>query len=49
MLAYLGQFTVYTFLSVLLLASGVGPELVGPILLGCGACGLFGLWYAGLA
>jgi predicted MFS family arabinose efflux permease len=47
MLAYLGQFTVYTFVSVLLLASGVGPELVGPILLGCGACGLFGLWYAG--
>jgi predicted MFS family arabinose efflux permease len=47
MLAYLGQFTVYTFVSVLLLASGVGSEFVGPILLGCGACGLFGLWYAG--
>jgi predicted MFS family arabinose efflux permease len=47
MLAYLGQFTVYTFVSVLLLASGLAPELVGPILLGCGACGLFGLWYAG--
>jgi predicted MFS family arabinose efflux permease len=47
MLAYLGQFTVYMFVSVLLLASGVGPEFVGPILLGCGAFGLFGLWYAG--
>jgi predicted MFS family arabinose efflux permease len=47
MLTYLGQFTVYTFVSVLLLASGISPEFVGPILLGCGAGGLFGLWYAG--
>jgi predicted MFS family arabinose efflux permease len=46
-LAFLGQFTVYTFVSVLLLASGVGPGFVGPILLGCGACGLVGLWYVG--
>ena len=42
-----GQFTVYTFISVLLLASGVSPVFVGPILLVCGACGLLGLWYVG--
>jgi predicted MFS family arabinose efflux permease len=46
-LVFLGQFTVYTFISVLLLASGVAPAFVGPILLACGACGLLGLWYAG--
>ena len=44
---FLGQFTVYTFVTVLLLASGVSPAFVGPILLACGACGLFGLWYVG--
>ena len=44
---FLGQFTVYTFISVLLLASGVGPAFLGPILLACGACGLLGLWFAG--
>lgn len=46
-LVFLGQFTVYTFISLLLLASGVRPAFVGPILLACGACGLLGLWYAG--
>jgi predicted MFS family arabinose efflux permease len=46
-LTFLGQFTVYTFISVLLLASGVAPVYVGPILLMCGACGLLGLWYVG--
>jgi predicted MFS family arabinose efflux permease len=46
-LLFLGQFTVYTFISVLLLASGATPAFVGPILLACGACGLLGLWYAG--
>lgn len=47
MLVFLGQFTVYTFISTLLLGSGVRPVFLGPILLGCGACGLLGLWYAG--
>lgn len=47
MLAFLGQFTVYTFITVLLLASGVSQAFVGPLLLGCGACGLLGLWWAG--
>ena len=46
-LVFLGQFTVYTFITVLLLGSGVGPAFVGPILLACGASGLLGLWYAG--
>jgi len=46
-LTYLGQFTVYTFISVLLLAAGARPTLIGPILLACGACGLIGLWFAG--
>ncbi len=47
MLTYLGQFTVYTFISVLLLSSGVSAAFLGPILLGCGACGLLGVWYVG--
>lgn len=45
--AFLGQFTVYTFVSVLLLSSGVSPAFVGPILLVCGACGLISLWWVG--
>jgi predicted MFS family arabinose efflux permease len=46
-LTYLGQFTLYTFISVALLRAGASPTLVGPVLLLCGACGLVGLWYAG--
>ncbi|MET0900596.1 MAG: MFS transporter [Mycobacterium sp.] len=46
-LTYLGQFTLYTFISVLLLSSGAPPTLIGPVLLACGACGLIGLWFAG--
>ncbi|HET7665767.1 MAG TPA: MFS transporter [Mycobacterium sp.] len=45
--AFLGQFTVYTFVSLLLLSSGVRPAFVGPILLACGACGLLSLWWVG--
>jgi predicted MFS family arabinose efflux permease len=45
--AFLGQFTVYTFVSVMLLSSGVSPVFVGPILLACGACGLLNLWWVG--
>jgi len=45
--SFLGQFTVYTFVSVLLLSSGVSPVFVGPILLACGACGLISLWWVG--
>lgn len=43
---YLGQFTVYTFVSVMLLATGLAPEAVGPVLLGMGAVGLVGTWFA---
>ncbi|VEG58580.1 arabinose efflux permease family protein [Mycolicibacterium aurum] len=43
-LTYLGQFTVYTFISLLFLTSGLSPALVGPLLLVCGACGFVGLW-----
>lgn len=46
-LAFLGQFSVYTFVSVLLLSSGARPQFVGPILLVCGACGLVALWWVG--
>jgi predicted MFS family arabinose efflux permease len=45
--SFLGQFTVYTFVTVLLLSSGVSPAFVGPILLACGACGLISLWWVG--
>ncbi len=44
---YLGQFTVYTYISVLLLAAGLAAAGVGPVLLGLGAVGLLGTWFAG--
>ncbi len=47
MLVFVGHFTAYTFISLLLIGSGVSATFIGPILLGCGACGLVGLWYAG--
>jgi predicted MFS family arabinose efflux permease len=43
---YLGQFTVYTFVSVLLLATGLPSAAIGPVLLGMGAVGLIGTWFA---
>ncbi|MFB9746809.1 MFS transporter [Leifsonia shinshuensis] len=43
---YLGQFTVYTFVSVILLATGLPAAGVGPVLLGIGAVGLLGTWFA---
>ncbi|PRC47027.1 MFS transporter, partial [Mycobacterium sp. ITM-2017-0098] len=42
-LTYLGQFTLYTFISLVFLSSGLSPALVGPLLLVCGACGFIGL------
>lgn len=45
-LTYLGQFTVYTFVSLLLLSAGLREKLVGPVLFVCGACGVLGLFYA---
>ncbi len=41
-----GQYTAYTYISVILLASGVSEGSVGPILLIFGAVGLIGLWAA---
>lgn len=46
-LAYTGQFTLYTYVTVLLLQSGAAPAAVGPILLVFGFLGLVGLWIAG--
>ncbi len=44
-LTYLGQFTLYTFVSLLFLAAGARPAFIGPLLLLCGVCGLAGLAY----
>ncbi|MDG4667111.1 MFS transporter [Mycobacterium sp. 236(2023)] len=43
-LTYLGQFTLYTFISLTFLSAGLDPVLVGPLLLVCGACGFIGLF-----
>ncbi|UOE43009.1 MFS transporter [Agromyces larvae] len=43
---YLGQYTVYTYIAVLLLASGLPLPALGPALLGLGALGLLGIWFA---
>lgn len=45
-LAYLGQYTVYTYVSVVLVATGLDEDWVGPVLLGVGAVGLVGLVFA---
>jgi predicted MFS family arabinose efflux permease len=44
---FLGHFTLYTFISLVLLRSGITPALVGPILLVLGGCGLAGVWFSG--
>ncbi|MEN5075170.1 MFS transporter [Isoptericola cucumis] len=41
-----GQYTVYTYISVILLAAGLSEAAVGPALLVFGALGLVGLWAA---
>ncbi len=43
-LVFLGQYTLYTYVSVLLLRSGASSAVVGPVLLVFGVCGLIGLW-----
>lgn len=45
-LTYLGQFTLYTFVSLLFLSAGARVAWIGPLLLLCGVCGLVGLGYA---
>jgi predicted MFS family arabinose efflux permease len=46
-LFYTGHYTLYTYITVLLLASGAVPAAVGPILLVFGALGLAGVWITG--
>jgi predicted MFS family arabinose efflux permease len=46
-LVYTGHFTLYTYITVLLLSSGAAPAAVGPILLVFGALGLVGVVIAG--
>jgi predicted MFS family arabinose efflux permease len=43
-LVFLGQYTLYTYVSVLLLRSGAASNTVGPILLVFGVFGLIGVW-----
>ncbi|MEG3614909.1 MFS transporter [Isoptericola haloaureus] len=45
-LLFVGQYTVYTFVSLLLLATGLTEAAVGPALLVFGALGIVGLWAA---
>ena len=45
-LVYLGHYTFFTYVSVLLLTSGAAPEAVGPWLLAFGVVGLLGLLIA---
>jgi predicted MFS family arabinose efflux permease len=46
-LVFVGQYTLYTYVSVLLLRSGASSRAVGPILLVFGVFGLIGVWSAG--
>jgi predicted MFS family arabinose efflux permease len=46
-LFYAGHFTLYTYITLLLLGAGAAPAAVGPILLGFGALGLLGVWITG--
>jgi predicted MFS family arabinose efflux permease len=46
-LVFVGQYTLYTYVSVLLLRSGASSLAVGPVLLVFGVFGLIGVWSAG--
>ena len=46
-LALLGHYTLYTYVSVLLLRAGASLGTVGPVLLVFGICGLLGVWCCG--
>lgn len=45
-LTFVGQFTLYTYISAALLGAGASPALIGPVLLLCGASGLVGLTFS---
>lgn len=47
MVTFIGHYTVYTYISVVLLTAGAREAGLGPLLLVCGVCGLVGLWCAG--
>ncbi|MYR07347.1 MFS transporter [Gordonia sp. SID5947] len=42
-LTFIGQYTLYTYISVVLLDAGAQESWIGPLLLLCGLCGLIGL------
>ncbi|KQQ94532.1 transporter [Leifsonia sp. Leaf325] len=48
-LVYLGQYSVYTYIAVILLASGLSSAGVGPVLLVLGGLGLVGTWFAAVS
>ncbi|TFV95060.1 MFS transporter [Leifsonia flava] len=48
-LVYLGQYSVYTYIAVILLASGLSTAGVGPVLLVLGGLGLVGTWFAAVS
>ncbi|KQM82470.1 MFS transporter [Agromyces sp. Leaf222] len=48
-LVYLGQYTVYTYVAVILLAAGIEASGIGPVLLLLGGLGLAGTWFAGVS
>lgn len=47
MITFIGHYTVYTYISVVLLTAGASESSIGPLLLVCGVCGLVGLWCTG--
>ncbi|GAC66959.1 putative major facilitator superfamily transporter [Gordonia soli NBRC 108243] len=47
MLTFVGQYTLYTYVSVILVTAGAAQGWIGPLLLVCGVCGLFGLLLTG--
>ena len=46
--AFFGHYTLYTYVSPLLLQAGVPEQALGPVLFLLGAAGVVGLWLAGL-
>ncbi|GAB89922.1 MFS transporter [Gordonia rhizosphera] len=47
MVTFVGHYTLYTYISVVLLTAGAAESMLGPLLLVCGLCGLVGLACAG--
>jgi len=47
-LLMLGQYILYTYISPLLIRSGVTESAIGPVLFGYGAAGVLGIWVSGM-